>query len=113
MPVHKIVSNSTTVQIWTDASGPRSIQDIIQLLIDQGGAGNEDRVATALKDLLQADLDVRQVRNTLPLDDPDRTSNPNRPDLFWDGNELVGRSVEVVSVTWNGAFYSIVLRRTT
>ncbi len=105
MPVHKVVSNATRVQIWTDSSGPRSDQDIVQILIDQGGAGNEDKVAAVIKDLMQADLEVEQPLSGLPSDDPDKTTDPARPDLFHRTGggppRLVGRSVIVESVVWD------------
>ena len=66
MPVHKIISNSTRVQVWTDSTGPRSDIDIVQLLIDQGG--DTSKTALAIKGLLQADIDVVIPRNQLPQD---------------------------------------------
>jgi len=111
MPIHKIVSTATRVQIWIDPSAPSSDLDIVQLLIDQGGAGNEDKVALVIKDLIQADLDVVQARKTLSNDDPDKVTNPNRPDLFWRGDDLVGRGVIVESVVWDGTRYVPTLRR--
>jgi hypothetical protein len=34
-------------------------------------------------------LDVRQRLNTLPTDDPDRTTDPARATLFWDGRNAL------------------------
>ncbi|KKK74697.1 hypothetical protein LCGC14_2881190, partial [marine sediment metagenome] len=38
----------------------------------------------------------------LPDDDPDKTTDPARPDLFWDAGDLVGRAVVVTDVTVTG-----------
>ncbi len=63
-----------------------------------------------LENALQAQTDVRQRLNTLPSDDRDRTIDPARPNLFWDGpgqpgnTDLVGRST-VYTVTWDGEKY--------
>ncbi len=65
--------------------------------------GNRDAKAAALKQTLQDWLDVRQPISGLPVDDPDKTIDPARPDLFWDGSDLVGRGVLVASVTVTGA----------
>jgi len=112
MPVHKIESTATHVRLWKDSNvANRTDIDIIAELITQGGPGNEIKVAAVIQSLLQASLDVRQIRNQLPQDDPDRNTNPNRPDLFWEQNELVGRSVEVYNVTWDGTVYVVSLRR--
>ena len=60
-----------------------------------------DMVALAAKltVMLQGQMDVRQRKNRLPQDDPDRDTDPARPDLFWDGQYLVGRG-DVVTVAW-------------
>ena len=44
-------------------------------------------------------------------DDPDKTTNPKRLDLFWDGGNLVGRGVIVTNVVWDGETYAVSLRR--
>ena len=48
-------------------------------------------------------FDVRQPISGLPLDDPDLTTDPNRKSLFYDGTDLVGRSVKVAKVVWENA----------
>jgi len=109
MPVHKIVSNDTRVQVWMDSSGPRSDFDIVQLLIDHGA--NHHAVAAVIKSRMQQDIDVRIKRTDMPREDEARQSNPNRPDFFWDGPDLVARSVIVEDVVWNGERYVPTLRR--
>ena len=44
-------------------------------------------------------------------EDPDISLDPIRPDLFWDGTDLVGRSV-LVQVVWNGTQPELRLSRT-
>lgn len=109
MPIHKIISNSSRVQLWMDSSGPRSDIDIIQLLIDQGG--DHAKVALAIKGILQNDIDVRIARSQLPQEDEARQSDPNRPDFFWDKGDLVSRSVIVEDVVWDEQTYAVSLRR--
>lgn len=75
------------------------------------GSAKDDPVQIAAKatQLLQALLDTRIPIANLPVDDPDKTTNPNRPDLFWAGTNLVGRST-LVTVTWTGIIYMLELR---
>jgi len=109
MPVHKIISNDTRVQLWLDSSGPRSDFDIVQMLTDQGG--DNLKVAALIQGQMQADIDVVIKRTDLPLEDEARQSNPNREDFFWDGPNLVARPVIVESVVWDGTRYVPALRR--
>lgn len=64
--------------------------------------GNREAKAAALKVALQDWFDFRQPVVDLPDDDPDKTADPARPDLFWDGGDLVGRGVVVMDVTITG-----------
>jgi len=52
-------------------------------------------------------LDTRQKLSDLPADDPDKTTDPGLPTLFWEGQggnaELVGRSIVIENVTWDDA----------
>ncbi len=113
MPVHKIISTGTRVQLWMDSSGPRSDFDIVQMLIDEGGESPAARlkIAAFIKQTMQDDIDVRVKRSTMPAEDEARQSNPNRPDFFWNGPDLVSRSVIVEDVVWDGTTYSATLRR--
>ncbi len=80
---------------------------------DVMGVGTKDELATAFVPFLQDQLDFRQKLNTLPSDDPDRTTDPNKPWLFWDGpgqpgnTDLVSRADVVVSVVWDGSVYVV------
>lgn len=66
------------------------------------------KIASQMTTELQSKLDFRQLLTGLPLDDPDRTIDPARGDLFWmdvDGDRyLVGRE-GIVTVTWDGTQY--------
>lgn len=66
-----------------------------------GDRSDMAKVAAAMQAELQSALDVRQRIFDLPNDDPDKTTDPKRPDLFWDGADLVGRA-ETVTVAWDG-----------
>ena len=65
--------------------------------------GNRAAKAAGLKLALQDWLDVRQPIADLSDDDPDKTIDPARPDLFWDAGDLVGRAVRVADVTLTGS----------
>ena len=93
MPVHKVTLVPGGVRVYTDAT-----------TYFEGKAsdfpGNRAAKAAALKAALQDWLDVRQPIADLPSDDPDKTTDPARPDLSWDGVDLVGRAVRVVHHAW-------------
>ena len=74
--------------------------------------GSRATKGVALKNLVQAFLDVRIPRASLPSDDPDKLADPARPGLFWDGADLVARPVLVVSVVWDGTTYALELEAT-
>lgn len=74
--------------------------------------GMSQKKADALVPILQALLDSRTPLADLPADDPDKTVDPNRQDLFWDGTELVGRHVTVGGIDWDGNGLSVRLRNT-
>ena len=92
-----------------------------------GVVGTKEEMAVLWKAFLQDQLDFRQSLNTLPGGspdnrDPDRTTDPAKPWLFWDppqseggGNLnstfLVGRADIVESVVWTGSEYRVTVRR--
>ena len=118
MPVHKIdpmVFTSATnfsLGLWTD-SVTHFTANATQARALLSGAARNDPVQIAAKatQLLQAFLDVRIARSSLPAADPDKSVNPSRPDLFWDGTDLVGRAV-LVQVVWSLTTYELRLSRT-
>lgn len=111
MPIHKVECSGATIRIYTSADRyfEAKIGDY------QGSPAKE--VAAATVDF-QDWLDTRQPLSELPDEDPDKTIDPARPDLFWEERDgityLVGRSVlAVVTFSGQGANleYSIGLRR--
>lgn len=59
----------------------------------------------------QLDKSIRLVH--LPSEDPDRATDPARPDLFWsaDGKYLVARTVRVVDIYHDGTQWQLALER--
>jgi hypothetical protein len=120
MPVHKVETRYTnfstaSISIWPDSVAPKVMTAAIaRAVMPANQRDNPILVAAKMTDLLQRQLDVRQLLTSLPLDDPDRTINPNRSNLFWDLTtlELVGRSVKV-TVSWVNNRYELKLERTT
>lgn len=88
MPIHKIEIDRQNIRLWETAD--RSIA----LRLGQF-TGNLAQKRVALETALQAFLDVRIPLSELPDDDPDKHTDPARPDLFWVGGYLVGRAVKV------------------
>jgi len=95
MPIHKVELVPGGVRVYTDPA-----------TFFEGKAadfpGNVAAKAAAMKIALQDWFDVRQPIADLPSDDPDKATDPARPDLFWDAGELVGRAVLVTDVTVTG-----------
>ena len=103
MPVRSIKSTATYVEIDTGAGPQRfNFADF---------KGGHKKVATDLKAAIQDYFDVRILRTDLPDDEPTKTTDAVRPDLFWDGADLVGRGVVVTDVVWDGTTYGVSLRR--
>lgn len=119
MPVHK-VEISNTSQNDASISVYRSSEEALKLNVTaqtarsflSGSDKNDpDLIAAKMTELLQNDLDNVQLLADLPSDDPDKTIDPARPDLFWRDlgggiMALVGRGV-VVEITWTGSEYTI------
>ena len=111
MPVHSVDFTGTTLTICKSSDDCQSF-DIA------GFVGPDDQQkADAVALFVQEEyLDVRQRLNTIPNDDPDRTTDPARTTLFWDGpgapgqTDLVSRSVGI-TIEWTGSEYITRLRR--
>jgi hypothetical protein len=111
MPVHSVDFTGTVLTICLASNDCQSF-DIA------GFVGPDDQTkADAVALFVQENyLDTRQRLITLPTDDPDRTIDPARPTLFWDGpgapgqTDLVGRSV-LITIEWTGSEYITTLRR--
>ena len=118
MPIHAVdpfqftSPTNWSFGLWTDSATHWTLTAAtVRATLTGSARNNPVQIAAKATQLLQAMLDVRQPRTGLPADDPDKTINPSRPDLFWDGTDLVGRAV-LVTVTWTGAAYELRLERT-
>jgi hypothetical protein len=124
MPVHKVdinnvSQNDATIGVWQSSTEALKINVTAQTARSflSGSAKNDpDKIAAKMTELLQNDLDVVQLLTSLPNDDPDKTIDPARPDLFWKDLgggiiALVGRAV-TVSITWTDEEYLLHCRRT-
>lgn len=111
MPVHKVERSGATIRIYT------SVDRFFEGKIGDYPGSPVKKIAAATQDF-QDWLDARQPIVDLPDDDPDKYTDPARPDLFWEERDgityLVGRSV-LATVTYSGQGanieYSIELRR--
>jgi len=83
------------------------------------GAGGQAKLVLVLKDLLQAEIDVRIPLADLPDDESTKTVNPDAPNFFWgdsDGvvqnnpnrnDHLIARDTVVTDVAWDGTRYVV------
>ncbi len=105
MPIHKVEFDGDTVTLWKDSqvSGVSSVSvTTVRNSLPPPRRVDGDEVAGLMQDLLQGTQDFRQSLNSLPSDDPDKTIDPARSDLFHDGQFLVSRPV-LVSFAWIAA----------
>ncbi len=107
MPIHGTTNDGTTIRLIM------SVGDIKEAVIAtiRGAQPDSQGIANAIAVNLQQQVDIKQQRSSLPNDDPDKTTNPDRADLFWDGPDLVGRAI-TVSVTWTGSEYVVSVKTT-
>jgi len=111
VPVHKVERSGATIRIYT------SVDRFFEAKIGDYPGSPAKKVAAGTRDF-QDWLDNRQPLSELPDDDPDKYTDPARPDLFWEERDgvtyLVGRAV-LATVTYSGhganIEYSIGLRR--
>lgn len=96
MPVHSIVCDQQRARLCVASN--RCVEILYSSL-----SGTREEQADMLAGGLQEFLDFRQRRNELPPDDPDRTTDPSRPDLFWEGQFLVSRPVTITEAVWDEA----------
>ena len=108
MPVHKVeLSNASwndaSINVWQSSEGPLKLNVTAQTaraFLSGRNKNNPDKIAAKMQEMLQNDLDNVQLLTTLSEDDPDKTVDPARPDLFWRDlgggiMALVGRGVVV------------------
>jgi hypothetical protein len=94
MPVQSVVCDTEKIRIC--AAVGKCVEVSYSVL-----SGTRLEQEAQLIQLLQGLLDYRQRRNQLPRDDPDRATDPDRPDLFWDGQFLIHRPITVTGARWN------------
>ena len=100
---------TAVIRVYSSANRSEEVDaDVERVKLAPTDRNDAIKVAAQLTTELQAKLDVRQLLRDLPEDDPDRTVDPGRGDLFWqdiDGERyLVGRE-GIVTVTWSGTQY--------
>ena len=111
MPVHSVDFTGNVLTICKASNDCQSF-DIAGFV----GPDNQAKADSVALFVQENYMDVRQKLNTLPNDDPDKTTDPNTSTLFWDGpgapgqTDLVGRSVEI-TIEWTGREYITSLRR--
>jgi hypothetical protein len=93
MPVHSMLSDPVRVRVCLASN--RCIEALLVNL-----PPNPPDAILVLNGSAQTFFDTRVLLTDLPPDAPDRLANPGRPDLFWDGDYLVGRSVVVENIEW-------------
>ncbi len=85
------------------------------LYLSHGKLGSKQQ-GDSLAESLTALGQHRQVRDDLPIDDPDRTIDPENGELqFWERNGptwfLVGQSVIIENPVWDGTRWTFTARR--
>ncbi len=70
-------------------------------------------VLDAIRNFIYTQIDKRQKKNSLELDDPDRATDPATEGRFWDGGggnpDIVFRPF-IITVTWDGFLYQYSFR---
>lgn len=112
-PLQFTSATSAQLGVWTDSVTHFTVTATEARNALTGAArNNPTQIAAKLTELLQTKLDTVIALSALPIGDPDKTTNPNRPDLFWDGlGNLIGRSVKVTISVVNGQ-YQLTCERT-
>jgi len=87
---------------WTTSGTEYREVDLLDL-ISAGGDANA-KVAILLASMLQDEEDIVDKRSDLPNDEETRTTNPNKPNIFWRGGDIVTRS-NIVTVEFVGGEY--------
>jgi len=99
MPIHRAEITADSITIWRKATSNPITFQLSDLPSNLKNKPNTQK-AEFITGILQNALDSRQLLTSLPTDDPDRTTDPAQPNMFWatstDGNTyLVGRSTLV------------------
>ncbi len=104
MPIHGMSNDGITIRLRMDSIPANDKVVVIDTI--RGAQPDSQGIANAIAVNLQQQVDVKQRRSDLPNDDPDKTTNPNRLDLFWDGPDLIGRGL-TVKCQWTDGEYVV------
>jgi len=74
---------------WKHTLTEYSLADV-RLLVS--GQKTTAKIIAAFETILQAELDTRIPRSSLPDDEDTKFTDPAQPNFFWDGDDLVARS---------------------
>lgn len=74
-----------------------------------GGNPTQKEIADRMQADLQAEIDLRVRRSTLPDDEETKSIDPAQPHIFWDGADLVTRN-NIVGVSPEGDGYRLSIR---
>jgi len=110
----ELVNTSTTsasVKLWVDISRALQITAADARAALTGAARNNPvSIAAKATELLQVLVDTRILLTDLPLDDPNRTTDPKLPYYFWatfGGLVYLVSREATVRFFWDGSLYNI------
>ena len=86
---------------WDHTPTEYKISDAEMLV---SGQATPAKIAAKLQEVLQAELDFRVSRSSLPDDEETKSVDPQRSNIFWDGNDIVSRS-NIVTVEYVDGMY--------
>lgn len=107
--LHKtgIATDGIGVKIWIHSDNTREVSLTTAKDAVVGTPTEKDdpiRIAQEMTKRLQLEIDVRKPRKELDMLDSDRMVDPATEHTFWDGDDIVERSVIIV-VTYDGEKY--------
>ena len=112
MPIQSIVrlydGGGVEIGIRLNGVGKDGFFEILYADIP-GNSWNQNRL-NKFTQRAQDLIDVRIPLADLPADDPAKTTDPARPDQFWDGTDLVGRNVIISEVFFDGSLFFTLTR---
>ena len=81
---------------WAHTAIEHKISDV-ELLVD--GDAAPEKTAAKLQEILQAEIDFRVPRSSLPDDEETKKIDPALPNFFWDGDDIVARN-NIITVSY-------------
>jgi len=110
MPINSIQFRKASTQEWVTLSSDRDPLDedavrlngvksdgsdlVLEYANIPGNSWNTNRLKKYM-DAVNSILEYRTPIASLPLDDPARISDPGLPRFFWDGTDIVSRSIAI------------------